>query len=159
MKDQDIRIVKLPAMRVASFHAFGPSPEADAWNKMAMWAKANGYWLDPPDVRIFGFNIPDPSVGSPNYGYEFWVAINPDAQVDDDAICKEFSGGLYGVLNCDVSSGNPWDIIPATWSNLVKWLESSHYSHGNHQCLEEHLTRADAVDNGFILDLYIPISE
>jgi AraC family transcriptional regulator len=159
MKNQEIRIVTLPAMRVVSFHAFGPSPEAEAWEKMSNWAKAHACWQDPPVVRIFGFNNPDPSAGSPNYGYEFWVTINPDEQVDGDARIEEFSGGLYGVLNCDVSSGDPGDIIPSTWSKLVTWLESSHYKHGNHQWLEEHLTRGDSVDNGFILDLYIPISE
>jgi predicted transcriptional regulator YdeE len=71
---------------------------------------------------------------------------------------KEFSGGLYGVLNCNVNT-DPFDIIPAAWQRLVNWLESSHYHFGTHQWLEEHLTRHETTDQGFILDLYIPITE
>jgi len=159
MENQDIRIINLPAMRVATFYAFSASPELESWQKVVTWAKSHDCWQEPPSRRIFGFNNPNPSAGSPNYGYEFWVAIDPDMQPDSETLIKEFSGGLYGVLNCDVSEGNPYDIIPSTWGNLVKWLESSHYKQGNHQCLEEHLTRFDSTDQGFILDLYIPITE
>jgi DNA gyrase inhibitor GyrI len=146
-------------MQVASFHGFGSEPEFQAAAKMLAWAEPRGLYDEGFGHRVFGFNNPSPTAGSPNYGYEFWVTINPDEQVDGDARIEEFSGGLYGVLNCDVSSGDPGDIIPSTWSKLVTWLESSHYKHGNQQWLEEHLTRGDSVDNGFILDLYIPISE
>jgi len=158
MEKQDIRIIYLPAMRVASFYAFSSSPETEAWEKMITWAKAHSCWHEPPATRIFGFNNPDPSAGSPNYGYEFWLTIGPDMQLDNETAAKDFSGGKYGVLRCAVS-GNPWDIIPASWGMLVKWLESSHYKHGNHQWLEEHLTRLESNDKGFILDLYIPITE
>ncbi len=51
----------------------------------------------------------------------------------------------------------PFKIIPAAWGTLVKWLEASHYTYGNHQWLEEHLTRSETSDQGFVLDLYIPI--
>jgi AraC family transcriptional regulator len=158
MENQDIRIVNLPAMKVVSFYAFSSGPETEAWEKMVVWAKAHSYWHETPATRIFGFNNPDPSAGSPNYGYEFWLTIDPDVQSDHQTTVKEFSGGMYGVLRCDVPS-NPWEIIPASWGILVKWLESSHYKHGNHQWLEEHLSRSETIDQGFILDLYIPIVE
>jgi AraC family transcriptional regulator len=159
MENQEIRIVTLPPMRVASFYAFSASPELEAWSKVVDWAKEHGCWEIPPSRRIFGFDNPSPSTGSPNYGYEFWLTIDPAELPDREAQIKEFSGGLYGVLNCDVSAGNPYDIIPSTWGKLVKWLESSHYKHGRHQWLEEHLTRFDSNDKGFVLDLFIPITE
>jgi AraC family transcriptional regulator len=159
MEKQNIRIINLPALRVASFYAFSASPEMDAWEKMVVWAKAHSCWHEPPATRIFGFNNPDPSIGSPNYGYEYWLSLGPDVQSDSELQVKEFSGGLYGVLHCDVSEGDPYEIIPSTWGELVRWLESSHYKPGNHQCLEEHLTRFDSNDKGFVLDLYIHITE
>jgi len=158
METQEIQIKILPAMRVASFHAFSTSPEIDAWKKVIAWAKFHGCWQDPPSTRIFGFDNPPSSEGSPNRGYEFWLTVAPDVQPDDQTTIKEFSGGLYGVLNCNVNA-DPFDIIPASWQKLVKWLETSHYHVGNHQCLEEHLTRHETIDQGFILDLYIPITE
>jgi len=158
MEKQDVRIITLPAMRVASFYAFSSSPESEAIDEAVKWAKSNGLWQEPPALRIFGFNNPDPTPGSPNYGYELWLTIGPDVKPGTDVKVKDFSGGKYAVLLCDVS-GDPWDIIPSTWQKLVKWLETSHYTHGNHQWLEEHLSRSDSIEQGFILDLYLPISE
>jgi hypothetical protein len=56
MKNQDIRITTLPPMRVASFYAFSSSPEVDAWNMVADWAKAHACWQEAPATRVFGFN-------------------------------------------------------------------------------------------------------
>ena len=111
MENQDIRIITLPAMRVVSFYAFSSSPETQSWEKAVTWAKAHNCWHPAPETRIFGFNNPDPSPGSPNYGYEYWLSVGPEVQLDQATTVKEFSGGLYAVLRCDVS-GNPWEIIP-----------------------------------------------
>ncbi|OGN89026.1 MAG: hypothetical protein A2Y88_08700 [Chloroflexi bacterium RBG_13_48_10] len=158
MENQDIRIVTLPPMRVVSFYAFGSSPETAAWDKLVLWAKSHACWQDAPATRIFGFNNPDPSAGSPNYGYEFWLTVGPEVQADSDNATKDFPGGLYAALLCNVS-GDPWEVIPTAWSKLVKWRESSHYQFGNHQWLEELHTRHESNDKGFVLDLYMPIIE
>ena len=158
MENLDIRFISLPAMRVVSFYAFSSNPETQSWEKTVTWAKAHNCWQEAPTIRVFGFNNPDPTAGSPNYGYEYWLSVGDDVQSDNNTTIKEFSGGMYAVLRCVVSS-SPWEIIPASWGQLVKWLESSHYKLGNHQCLEEHLTRFDSNDQGFILDLYLPITE
>ncbi len=158
MENQDIRIVTLPAMRMASFYAFSSSPEIEAWDIVVNWAKSHNCWQEAPDVRIFGFNNPNPSPGSPNYGYEYWLTIGAEVQSDSDMKIKEFSGGMYSVLRCEVTS-NPWEVIPASWGKLVQWLESSHYKHGSHQWLEEHLSRSGTTGNSFVLDLYLPIFE
>ncbi len=159
MDDQAVKIVNLPPMRMASFYSYSATPEQDAWTKLCHWAKSHGLWQDPPATRIFGFDNPPPSAGSPNRGYEFWLTIGLGLQPDAEFKIKEFVGGMYAVMHCDVSTADPFDIIPATWQKLVRWLESSHYKYGNDPCLEEHLTRKDSTDQGFILDLYIPIRE
>ena len=66
MSELDVRIVELEPMRVASFHAFGESPELKASKKLVDWAKPKGLLDAKGTHRIFGFNNPDPSPGSPN---------------------------------------------------------------------------------------------
>jgi AraC family transcriptional regulator len=157
MKDLDVRIAKLDPMRVASAHAFGPNPETEAMNKLQAWAEPMGLLADPKRHRIFGFNNPDPSPGSPNYGYEFWIAVGPDVEAEGDIKIKEFSGGLYAVTRCEVQ-GDAYDIIPATWQQLVAWREDSPYRCATHQWLEEVLGPPGSSDN-FVLDLCLPITE
>ena len=159
MEKQDIRIINLPVMRVATFYAFSASPELEAWKKTVAWAKAHAWWQEPASRRIFGFDNPSPSAGSPNYGYEFWLTIGPDVQLDSQNSGQGILWRLIRGFTMRRNRGDPYVIIPSTWGKLVKWLESSHYKHGNHQWLEEHLTRFDSNDRGFILDLYLPITE
>jgi DNA gyrase inhibitor GyrI len=143
-------------MRVASAHAHSASPEQDAIGKLIAWAKPKGLLDDQEAHRVFGFNNPDPSPGSPNYGYEFWIMVGPDAEPEGEIKIKEFPGGLYAVTRCEVK--NPWDDIPGTWKRLAAWLEDSKYRGGTHQWLEEHLGPLEATEE-FVLNLYLPIVE
>ena len=70
MSQLDVRIVKLEPMTVASAYGFGKEPEGIASRKLVAWAKPKGLFDDPAQHPTFGFNNPDPSPGSPNYGYE-----------------------------------------------------------------------------------------
>lgn len=158
METQDIRIETLPAMRVASFYAYSTEPELDAWKKVITWSKLHGCWKEAPATRIFGFDNPTESEGSPNRGYEFWVTVGPDVQSDAEVKVKEFTGGKYAILRCNVT-GNPFEVIPATWGKLIQWLEASPYTFGSHQGVEEHFTRNETIEDNFILDLYLPITE
>jgi DNA gyrase inhibitor GyrI len=156
MSELDVRIVKLEPLRVASAHAYSGSPEEDAMKKLIAWAKPKGLLDDPQQHRVFGFNNPDPSPGSPNYGYEFWIVVGPDVEPEGEIAIKEFPGGLYAVTRCEVK--NPWDDIPGTWKRLAAWRENSKYRGANHQWLEELLSPLGAVDE-FVLDLHLPIAE
>ena len=158
MSELEVRIIKLEPMRVASFHGFGQTPEDEAWNKLVAWAKPKGFLDDPKHHRIFGFNNPEPSPGSPNYGYEFWITIGTEVQPAREMEIKDFAGGLYAVTWCEVQ-GRPYETIPATWKKLVLWRENSKYKHANHQWLEEHLHEKDAPEGDFNLNLYLPIAE
>ena len=158
MSDLEVRIVKLDPMRVASFHGFGASPESQAGNKLLAWAKPKGLLDDPAQHRVFGFNNPDPSPGSPHYGYEFWMAVGPDVQPEAEMKIKEFAGGLYAVTRCEVKD-DPYNVIPVTWQRLVAWCEDSKYRMAHHQWLEEHLDLAHVWPGAFVLGLYLPIAE
>ena len=97
MSEPDVRIVNLEPMRVASFHAYGDSPENEAGKKLIAWAKPKGLLDDPEKHRVFGFDNPSPTPGSPNYGYEFWIVIDPDQEIEDEvkADCQEHRGVIY----------------------------------------------------------------
>jgi len=157
MSELDVRIVKLEPIRVASFLGFGPSPEDEAWKQLTPWAKGRGLLDDMGKHRLFGFNNPDPSPGSPNYGYEVWIVIDPDMELEKEVKSLEFAGGLYAVTQCIVPKGD-FDVIGATWKKLVAWREDSKYKCGNHQWLEESVPM-DLPDVEFVLDLYLPIAE
>src|SRR5512134_2118839 len=157
MSDLDIRIVNLPPMRVACVNGFGEGPEGIAFDKMKAWAEARNLLGKPH--RLFGYNNPDPSPGSPNYGYDVWITADESVQADGEARILDFPGGLYAVTRIDVKK--PGDEIPAAWQKLVKWMEASKYRHGRHQWLEEHIGPLDEMggDQPFMLDLHLPITE
>lgn len=156
MRDLRVRIIRLEPMRVASVHAFGESPEHAAWDRLLGWARPRGLLDEPGDLRIFGFNNPDPSPGSQNYGYEFWIAVGPEVQSDDVAEVKDFDGGLYAVTRC-----KSVDTITETWHRLATWLENSQHEFGEHQWLEGHVSPVftPQSDEELVLDLYAPIAE
>jgi DNA gyrase inhibitor GyrI len=157
MNNLAVKIVKLPPMRVVCVNGFGEGPEEIAFKKMKAWAE--GHDLIGKQYRLFGYNNPDPSPGSPNYGYDVWITVDESARADGEARILEFPGGLYAVTRIDVK--NPGDEIPATWQKLVKWMENSKYHHGQHQWLEEHIGPLEEMggDQPFTLDLHLPIAE
>jgi DNA gyrase inhibitor GyrI len=144
-------------MRVACLNGFGEGPEEMAFEKMKAWATAHNL-LDKP-YRLFGYNNPDPSPGSPNYGYDVWITVDESVQADGEARIIDFPGGLYAVTRLEVK--NPWEDIPARWQELVKWMENSKYRQGHHQWLEEHIGPLGEMggEQSFTLDLHLPIAE
>lgn len=157
MADLDVRIVTLPPMRVLSFYAFCAEPEEAALKRLQEWATPRGLLDDPASYRIFGFDDPAPTPGSPNRGYEFWLTVGPAVQGDAAVPVKQFAGGRYAVTRCPVT--NPWQDIPSTWKKLVEWCEGSAYRMGRHQWLEEHIELPPAPPLVFTLDLHLPILE
>lgn len=158
MENKEVRIIELPRMRVAWTTGFGEGPEILAWNKMMAWLKQHNLLETSP--RLFGFNHPNPSAGSPNYGYEVWATVGPDVQPEGEIGIKEFEGGLYAVAR---HTGSP-EFLPGSWQNLLAWVEASSYSPAHHQWLEEHLhlpvvtlspTQWDF--DKMVFDLYLPV--
>ena len=113
MSELNVRIVKLGPLRVASVLGYGKEPEDIAWKKLAAFAQAHGLFENLDQHRVFGFNNPSPSPGSPNYGYEFWITVDPALEAEGEVEIKAFSGGLYAVARCQVG-GRPYETTPAT---------------------------------------------
>ena len=157
MSDLDVHMVTLDPMRVASAHVYGASPEGEAWNKLVTWAQPKGLLKDPAAHRIFGFNNPNPSPGTPNYGYEFWIQVGPEVEQEGEITIKEFGGGRYAVTRCESLPQ-----IGSIWQQLAAWSQNSSHSHGTHQWLEEHISPAPSMpqsESELVLDLYLPIAE
>ena len=155
--ESEVRIVELEPMRFASFYGFGKEPEGIAWTKMEAWAKPRGMWQKLDEHPVFGFNNPDPSPGSPNYGYEVWLRVGPEVEPEDEMRIVEFNGGLYAVMRCPVPKGN-YEVIGRDWKELVAWRENSKYHCGYHQWMEKSVYNDDPAIE-FILDLYLPLAK
>lgn len=154
MDEAKVEIITLPAMRVASGWAFGDSPEYAAWQKLDAWARPLGLF-DAPGARVFGYNNPNPSAGSPNYGYQFLLTVGAEVEPGAGGLAagiriEELHGGRYAMMPATVET-DPGIDIPAAWQRLDSWVSEQGYRMGHHQWLEEHDT------NGHLLALWYAI--
>lgn len=147
-----VRVVELEPMRVASAHGYGQSPEEIAWDKILAYAERTG--IEVGQQRFFGFDNPNPSPGSPNYGYEQWMTVGPEFEGDDDIEIKAFAGGLYGVTRF-----KGLENIGRVWKQLVVWREDSKYQPSYRPCLEELLSPPGLPFEEMVFDLWIDIAD
>lgn len=154
MDTNEIRIIKLEPMQVASAYAFGKSPEEAALKKMHQFVQDKDLLVDGQIPPTFGFNNPNPSAGSPNYGYEVWLPIEENIEPVGDIRLLDFDGGLYAVVTCRGLQN-----IGEEWLALAKWREGTKYAAGKHQWLEHLLSPPDTPYDGYVFDLYLPIAE
>ena len=152
MENMEVRIVTLPPMRVAYTCGYGEQPELEAQAKLMAWAAENHLLDGVGQPRFFGFNNPSPASGSPNYGYEMWVTVGPEAQPGGEMAVKAFAGGQFAVLRAKGVE----NIYPA-WQKLLAWVENSPYRIANNECLEEHLVFWQIPLEELTLDLYLPV--
>jgi DNA-binding transcriptional MerR regulator/predicted transcriptional regulator YdeE len=156
----NVRIVRLPAMTVASYCAVSATPEKDCakvFDKLVLennLHKRSGF-------RSFGFDNPGPSEGSPVYGYETWVTIPEDFEVPTPFEKKEFAGGLYASISARLNE------IGERWEALYHWSMQNDKYQGDFNALWlEELTMDyetfisdDVPDNEKQLDLLAPVKE
>ena len=168
VKQNEFKIVTLPEMRVVSFHAMGEfigDPEPKAGEKLYAWANPKGLYNEPEKHRVFGFNNPDPKynresgefiVNKENpYGYEFWMTIPDDFEVEDEVTVKEIPAGLYVTKSCIGVQE-----LGRVWKELAEWVkESKDYKYGKHQCLEENTNPLITDESKFPFVLYFPVSK
>ena len=114
----NVRIVKVPAMTIASYRAESATPENDCskvFNKFVLennLHKRDGF-------RFFGFNNPSPSEGNPVYGYEMWVTVPSDFSVPEPLLKKQFDGGLYASISTQMNE------IGERWKLLYDWCKNN----------------------------------
>jgi len=155
MNDLNIRIIDLKPMRVARVRVISETPERDAWEKLRAWAKPKGLLDTIEKHPVFGFNNPAPSPDRKEYGYEFWICIEPDIEPEGEIEVKEFSGGLYAVTTCEDLT-----LVGENWKRLWEWVQSgnSGYKWRKTHELEKPMNPC-ASEKDLVLDLYLPIQE
>lgn len=148
----EVRVEKLPPIRVARFHALGRSPESEAWARLRAWAKPRGLLQNCAANPVFGFNNPSPSQPDTEYGYELWIGIDPETQIESGVEIQNFSGGWYAVTTCQ---GLP---NPAIWMQLFGWMQTCPHRHRSTHELER-VHDPLAPESKMRFDLYLPIEE
>lgn len=114
----NVRIVKLPAMTVASYRAESATPEDDCSKVFNAFVLHNN--LHKRDgYRQFGFNNPSPSENSPVYGYEMWVTVPDKFDIPAPLEKKVFNGGLYASISTNMNE------IGERWQRLYNWCKNS----------------------------------
>ncbi len=137
-------------MRVARFHARGRSPEAEAWAALRAWAEPRGWLSQAAAHPVFGFNSPGPTRPGDDYGYEFWLRLEPETLVESGIETRDFPGGWFAVTTC---SGPP---APGVWMQLLEWVRQSEYRHRpTHELERPHDPLAAEAE--LVFDLCLPI--
>jgi DNA gyrase inhibitor GyrI len=163
MKPIEVEIVELDSMTVASVRAISKTPEDDAWKMMVSFAEPRGLLKDLKKHPIFGFNNPNPSKDSEEYGYEFWIRIDDSVELDDTVEKKEFKGGLYAVTRCNLTKEIQSEFLAKHgmlegWWRLGEWVKESDYEYLDELCLEKSVNPTE-VDADHLLDLYLPVKK
>ncbi|MNW40803.1 HTH-type transcriptional regulator HmrR [compost metagenome] len=159
----EIRIVYLPPATVAACQHTGENPEEVAGEKTYSFIKESNLSVLKPDFRLYGFNNPSPQEGQAEYGYEFWVTIPDNMELQEPFVKKRFAGGLYAAHCIKFGNFNEWE----TFTNLLKHNEEYEIDwrepHGMGGCLEEELNIftniLEGVKKAEQLDLLIPIKK
>ena len=126
MTHPEVSIERLEPMWVASAHIIGERPEREAWARLRAWAEPKGL-LDSLEIHpVFGFNNPNPAPDTPQYGYEFWIRVDPGTEPGTEPApgveVKEVPGGLYAVARCKLID-DPRGTVAQVWMALWEWVQ------------------------------------
>jgi AraC family transcriptional regulator len=157
MTDLEVSMVRLDPMRVASVRVEGEAPEVEALARLRSWAEPKGLLQDSRTHPVFGFNNPSPTPDKREYGYEFWIRVDPGVESDAEVKVKNFDGGLFAHTTCKLS-GDPHGSVVEVWHKLVEWVEQSRYKWRSTHELEG-LRDPFASEADVVLDLYLPVEE
>jgi DNA gyrase inhibitor GyrI len=153
MTEMNVRVVKLEPMRVASVRVVSSSAERDAWQKLRAWAEPAGLLDDLNQHPVFGFRSSAPGVRRKQYGYEFWIRIDPDVESEDGIEIKRVEGGLYAVATCEGLA-----FVSETWKKLCDHVQSSRSSYQRRESQELEKPYNPLAPEGEIeFDLYLPV--
>lgn len=145
MSKLNVRIERLPALRVARTSVRSENPEQESLQRIMTWADNRGI---APGYRLFGYDNCQPH---PNHIYTTWLTVGPDVQAGDGVDILNFPGGLFAVMRVTGAE----NIAPA-WQTLVAWARKHRYQISNQPGLEEVL---NPVAESMQVDLYLPLVE
>lgn len=166
-KINDVRIIYQPPATVAAAHCIGDEPELNANFLIDKFVKESALGKLKPDLRLYGFNHPNPVDETGYHGYETWVTIPDEMEVPDPLEKKKFCGGLYAAHMITFGNFNEWDSFLDWIMKNERYDFAGDLQDQEHMCglLEEHLNfynhieQPDKDDEHLQLDLLMPIKE
>jgi|GEM_PF-226811 len=156
-KELEVRYVDLPDMTVASALGFGKQPEHEAARLMSAFTGKVGIEPGLPGHPSFGFNNPNPSPGSENYGYELWCRVDPDTKAEPPIKIKRIPAARYAVTRFTGLSN-----IGAVWKRFAAWVEDHHGMIPSCEVgswLESLQNPGEPNESKWIFDLYLVVGE
>jgi hypothetical protein len=118
--DENVRIVRLPAMTVAAsrFGAYGSHDGMDAANEaLDSFLHENDLLEIKPDVRRFNLccHSKDPTgtyeKTNPEHTFELWLSIPDGMEVPEPLIKRRFKGGLYAAHTIPCGAYDEWKLL------------------------------------------------
>lgn len=157
----EVRLERLSAMRAAHVHSFSESPEEDAWRKIETWARSIGLFEESLGTRVFGRNT-YPTTEPEPHGYEFFLTVSYDVELEDGIDVLEIPHGLYAVLRVE-----SLDNLGEAWERMWNWIGESEHEHvgwrkGEHgwcDGFEENLTPLEKDPEKWVFDLWVKLRE
>jgi len=154
--DMQVKIVELPAVKVAYMRHIGPyGPKiGEFWRTaFAPWLNANGLLGEP----CYGIGLDDPSVTPPEKcRYDACVEVPREFTAGGRVNTAELPGGLYAVTTFQ---GQP-ETIAATWVAMFRdWLPKSGYQCDARPCFEYYGRNwsKNAETGEFSCDVCVPV--
>jgi DNA-binding transcriptional MerR regulator len=172
-KLEDVRIIYLPPMTVASSHYIGEDSEMHSGTVLDKFVKESGLLKIKPDTRHFGFNNPiqQADYGTSSSGYEMWVSIPENMKVPTPLKKLQFHGGLYAAHVITFGNFDHWGMLADWVMNNDKYasdwgsLRCTPHVEGMDWAMEEQLNYLINIQNpnfdinNMQLDLLFPIKE
>jgi len=72
---------------------------------MLNWCEKRNFIIGDDRNIIYGFNNPNPTSETSEYGYEFLLKVERDEKPEDDVRVIEYHGGSYAVTECTGAQG------------------------------------------------------
>lgn len=165
LSDKEVRIIYLPPATVASIHCVGAVPEIESANLLRQFITETKLYEIKPDFRHYGFNNPNGSMpdGS-DHGYERWITIPDNYEVNPPFAKRQFAGGLYCAYMIPMGSFDEWVKLYEWAQNHDKYELNFKDEVTERECMEEHLNYINKFmlspdDASIQIDLLLPIKE
>jgi len=91
-KLDNVRVVFVPPMTVASYRHIGERPKENAAKIVDEFVRSSGIYQIKPDIRQLGFNH---QTGDEYDGFEMCVSVPDDMEISAPFVKKRLHGGMY----------------------------------------------------------------
>ena len=157
---EEIKVIKLPKMKIAKHTVLSPNPEEDVTVYMDTWVKESGL-LDLKDYtpRSFGWDddvSDEVKQTNPDFrGYAKCITLPDDFTPKSSGVeISYIEANEYVTIRIVDPFSCPWEKIPEGWKKLRAYIQNSAYATtawGFEEVIE--------IDGVTYMDVFIPIKQ